>query len=97
MENTQLARLVDEVQELMNSVEDVSNRIHDPAGVFAKLESVGIQSKFLKRDAIIFSNHLALYLKIARQTLDLWVKAKQVADSKNTETLNVPDEFFTEQ
>lgn len=79
MENTTLAHLIDEVQEMMNSLEDISNRVHDPKGTIAKLEAVGLQSTYLKRDLIVASTHLALYLKIARQTLDLWIQAKNTA------------------
>lgn len=82
MENTTLAHAIEEVQEMMNAIEDINNRIHDPKGVVAKLESIGLQSTYLKRDVTSFSIHLALYLKVARQTLDLWVKAKAIADKK---------------
>lgn len=82
MENTALAHAIDEVQEMMNSIEDINNRIHDPKGVIARLEAIGLQSTYLKRDVTSFSVHLALYLKVARQTLDLWVKAKSIADKK---------------
>lgn len=87
MENTQLARNIDLIQNLINSVNDIDQQMHDPKGVFAELEKIGLRSNFLKRDITSLAVHLKLYLKIARQTLDLWVKAKNISqeieDRKN--------------
>jgi len=80
MENTQLAHLIDEVQEIATSLKDIENRIHDPNGTFAKLATIGLQNTYLKRDAVSMVLHINLYLKIARQTLDLWIQARNTAE-----------------
>lgn len=81
MENVELARIIDEVQYMKDAVTDISNRISDPAGFVQRLEKVGIQTGYCKRDVISLEMHLAKLLKVARQTLSLWEEADRVAKS----------------
>lgn len=72
MENVELARAIDEAQEIMDAVADISNRLNDPKSAFGKLQSAGVQIGFLRRDAISLEVHLANTLKYARQVLAVW-------------------------
>lgn len=80
MENTTLARYIEEVQEMKNAVDDLQFRITDPDGIISKLAGIGLQDTYIKRDIVSMQIHLALYLKVARQTLDLWIQAKNIAE-----------------
>lgn len=78
MENIMLQKAIDEVQEMKNAIVDLDNRIHDPKGAFATLESAGILIGYCRRDTISLNIHLTQVLANARRVLQAWIDSADV-------------------
>ena len=82
MTNKDLAHAITQMESVVNSATDISNRITSTEGVFEQLRSIGLDTRLIQRDAISLTVHLEYVLKFARETLALWQDAQAVAEMK---------------
>ena len=82
MTNKDLAHAITQMESVVNSATDISNRITSDEGIFEQLRSIGLDTRLIQRDAISLTVHLEYVLKFARETLVLWQDAQAVAEMK---------------